>query len=97
MLAGTIAFEALTMHFSVKKDHSIQYTVCDVLSGHTATLNVPGEVFFNALATAMSPDATSPEVSYAAMEQIMPQERHLNSPVRQDQVDEVLLTLRWIP
>lgn len=97
MIAGTVVFEDLTMNFSLRHDGSVQYTVCDAVRGHAATLEIPAEVFFNAMATAMAPDAISPEVSYSDMEQIMPQEKHLISPVRPDQVDEVLHALRWIP
>ena len=54
MIAGTIAFEDLTVHFTLKEDEIVQYTVCDALRGHDATLQVHSEVFFNAMDTAMS-------------------------------------------
>ena len=84
MIAGTIVLEDITLSFAqCEVEGMVRYTVCDGMTGQTATVICPQPAFLAALSIAVHNDgAPDADRDYPAAESVMP---------------EGAPKLRWIP
>lgn len=63
MIAGTIAFEDLALHFMHQSTGEVSLTVCDALAGKQGSVLCNATLFAKALGIALDPDGDTAEIS----------------------------------
>jgi hypothetical protein len=63
MIAGTLAFEDLTLHFMHQSTGEVSLTVCDALTGKQGSVLCNATLFAKALGLALDPDGDTAEIS----------------------------------
>lgn len=63
MIAGTIAFEDLTLHFMHQSTGEVSLTVCEALTGKQGSVLCNSTLFAKALGIALDPDGDTYEIS----------------------------------
>jgi hypothetical protein len=63
MIAGTLAFEDLTLHFMHQSTGEVSLTVCEALTGKQGSVLCNATLFAKALGLALDPDGDTAEIS----------------------------------
>ena len=93
MIAGTLAFEDLTLHFMRQSTGEVSLTVCDALTGKQGSILCNPTLFAKAIGIALDPDGDTGELSEedydALVEAVVPAMPELE--------DGDVNHLRWLP